>query len=304
MLPQNAGVPAGRLVRRAIIAVVIGVLGSEAALQAAALLAPLVVPATAPTATNAGAIAILVAGDSHAAGAGAPVDQSLSSHLERMLSASHPGRAFRMVNLGRAGVNSAYVANRLEANILAYRPRLVIIWVGVNDLWNALETESWGAGDNRLKLRRLLLHSKVYRLLTVMWHTRGYDEIPQVRRWPAGGQHLVHVARGLAFDLERMARAAFALRTPILFVNYPVPYELVNATIRTTGERLGVPVVKTADDLWRAKRDGHSREALLSFAAGPHPTGLLYRYVAESMVPHVEMLLRHAGVDLPRQAAP
>jgi len=48
---------------------------------------------------------------------------------------------------------------------------------------------------------------------------------------------------------------------------------------------------------------GHSQAALLTFAAGPHPTGLLYRYVAESTVPHVEMLLRQAGVDLRRDEA-
>jgi hypothetical protein len=62
-----------------------------------------------------------------------------------------------------------------------------------------------------------------------------------------------------------------------------------------------VPVVRTDVDLQRATADGHERAALLTFAAGPHPTGLLYRYVAESAAPHVEMLLRQAGVDLQRR---
>jgi lysophospholipase L1-like esterase len=72
-----------------------------------------------------------------------PTDQRLSDHLQRMLAARHPERTFEVVNLGRAGVNSAYVANRLESDIAGYRPQLVIVWVGVNDLWNPLETESW-----------------------------------------------------------------------------------------------------------------------------------------------------------------
>ena len=195
-------------------------------------------------------------------------------------------------------MNSAYVANRLQANLLVYRPQLVIIWVGVNDLWNTLETESWATDDVRLRLQRLLLNSRVYRLLTVVWQTRHRDETAELPRRPLRGEQLLPVARGLASDLERMTRTAFALHTAVLFVNYPVPYEIVNATIRTSGEHLGVPVVRTDEDLWRAKADGHRQEELLTFAAGPHPTGLLYRYVAESMLPHVEMLLRQAKVDL------
>lgn len=273
--------------RRALVAVVVGVLLLEAVLQAAALVARLIGP-PAEKDTPPGTVKILVVGDSHAAGAGVPADQRLSDHLERLLAARHPGRTFQAVNLGRAGVNSAYVANRLESQVAAHRPQLVIVWVGVNDLWNTLETESWPTADRRVRLQRLLLRSKVYRLLSVMWHTRRIGNAPG------------EVAAGLAFDLERMTRTAFAHRTPILFVNYPIPYEVVNATIRTSGVRLGVPVVQTVGDLWRAQADGHRREELLTFAAGPHPTGLLYRYVAESTVSHVEMLLRQGGVELPR----
>jgi lysophospholipase L1-like esterase len=286
-------------VRRALVALVVGVALLEAILQVAALLAPLI-GSPARTAAAPGTARILLVGDSHAAGAMVPADQRLSDHLEAMLAARHPGRAFEVVNLGRAGVNSAYVANRLEADIAEYRPQLVIVWVGVNDLWNPLETESWPTTDWRLRLRRVLLRSKVYRLLTVMWHTRGADGARGVPRVAARGEDLAPVAAGLAYDLERMTRTAFAQRTPILLVNYPVPYEGVNATIRTSGERLGVPVVKTDHDLWRAQEDGQPYGALITLAAGPHPTGVLYRYVAESAVPHVEMLLRQAGVDLPR----
>src|SRR6187200_311215 len=98
-----------------------------------------------------------------------------------------------------------------------------------------------------------MLRSKVYRLLVVLWHTRRRDDAQATKRWPFSGDELAHAMRGLAFDLERMVRSAFALGTPILFVNYPVPYEGVNQTIQTSGARLGVPVVKTDNDLWRAK---------------------------------------------------
>jgi len=295
---------AGRLVRRASVALVVGALLLEAALQLTALVAPYVVRAGSPSDTRGDAITILVVGDSHAAGAGVPADQNLAGHLERLLAARHPGRAFRFVNVGRAGLNSAYVANRLESNALTHRPRLIIVWVGVNDLWNALETESWGAIGEGLGLRRILLHSKLYRLATVLWHTHDLDDTAEARRWSRTEKHDDEIERGLAFDFERMARTAFALRTPILFVNYPVPYRLVNAAIDATGDRVGVPVLSTATDLLRARADGHSQQALLNFAAGPHPTGLLYRYVAESAVPQVEMALRQGGLDLARIPPP
>src|SRR6185295_13402865 len=101
---------AGRLVRRAVVGLAVGVVALEVVLQTAALVAPWIVASGATDAT-AGAVRILVVGDSHAAGAMVPVDQRLSDHLERMLSARHPERAFEVVNLGRAGVNSAWVAN-------------------------------------------------------------------------------------------------------------------------------------------------------------------------------------------------
>jgi len=287
-------------VRHALVALVGGILLLEAVLQAASFVAPLVVGPRADTGATPGTARILLVGDSHAAGAMVPADQRLSDHLERMLAARHPGRTFEVVNLGRAGVNSAYVANRLESEIAAHRPQLVIVWVGVNDPWNPLETESWPTTDPWLRLQRLLLRSKVYRLLTVVWRTRGLDEGRALPNVPARDEQLAAVEAGLAYDLGRMTRTAFAHRTPILFVNYPVPFVAVNATIRTSGSRLGVPVVKTDEDLRRAQDDGHALGALMTLAAGPHPTGLLYRYVAESTVPHVEMLLRQAGVDLRR----
>jgi hypothetical protein len=60
-----------------------------------------------------------------------------------------------------------------------------------------------------------------------------------------------------------------------------------------------VPVIHTAADVRRAQADGHGLGDLIKMAAGPHPTGLLYGYIAESMVAEIVTALRdwHA-VDL------
>src|SRR4029079_2670949 len=106
-----------------------------------------------------------------------------------------------------------------------------------------------------------------------------------------------------SLDLERMAAAARAYGVPIIFMNYPVPYAVVNETIQKSAAKLRVPVVDTINDVWRARGEGHDNAQLLTYAAGPHPTGLLYRYVAESTVPTVERLLpdMSAGATAARQ---
>jgi len=280
----------------------VAILTLEVTLQVAALLAPAVIRAAPGGTRSPEAVTILVVGDSHAAGAGVARQDNLPAHLERMLAERHPGRKFRFVNLGLPGVNSPWVANRLERNIRIHDPDLIISWVGVNDTWNATETDAWGNGSWALAVRRVLLRSKVFRLATVVWHTRGHDsdslsdQIREASRYtakPPRGE----LARGLGFDLERMAATARDHGVPIIFMNYPVPYEVVNDTIRRTADALHVPVVDAVYDVARARGEGHEQSTLLTFAAGPHPTGLLYRYVAESALPTVEELLR-TGANL------
>ena len=274
----------------------------EVTLQVGALIAPAVIRAAPGGPESSDAVTILVVGDSHAAGAGVPRQDNLPAHLERMLVERHPGQTFRFVNLGLPGVNSPWVANRLERNIRVHDPDLIISWVGVNDTWNATETDAWGNGSWALAVRRLLLHSKVFRLAMVIWYTRGYDadsrteQIREASRYTATPPAR-ELASGLRFDLERMAATARDYGVPIIFMNYPVPYAVVNDTIRRTADALHVPIVDATQDVSRARGDGHDQSTLLTFAAGPHPTGLLYRYVAESTLPAVEELL-HTEVKL------
>jgi len=288
----------GRVALGALAIFAIVLLSLEVILQIAALSAPAVIrAATSSRPGPADAVTILVVGDSHAAGAGVPHDENLPSQLERMLEERHPDRAFRIVNLGLPGVNSPWVANRLERNIRLNNPDLIISWVGVNDIWNATETDAWGNGSWALAVRRLLLRSKVFRLATVIWHTRGYDADSRNKQIREASRYLAkpaeaELSRGLGFDLERMAAIAREYGVPIIFMNYPVPYAVVNDTIQRTAGELRVPVVDTLHDVARAKGEGHDPATLLTHVAGPHPTGLLYRYVAESTLPTVEDILR------------
>jgi hypothetical protein len=306
-----------RWLARGVIVLALGLLTLEISLQMASLVAPGAILRTRTAAPSSDAITILCVGDSHTFGAAVPPEQSYPAQLQEILTKRYPRHVFDLVNLGVPGMNSASVANRLARQIVQFRPHVVIVWVGVNNIWNALETEAWGSADYWTALRRILLRSKVFRLASVFWYTRtGYqyalaegqgnrqlpDEEGRLRPKPYPNRRLedsVRIRRGIQFDLERMAATTQGFGTAIIFVNYPVPYRVVNRTIQITGRRLGVPVVETVNDVWRAKRDGHPKSDLMMMVAGPHPKGLLYGYVAESIVPRIVTVLKQwHGVHL------
>jgi hypothetical protein len=181
----------------------------------------------------------------------------------------------------------------------------VLVWVGANNMWNELEV----APDDDLvaRLHRALLHSKLYRLGTVLRHTSGHsyedeaEDDPQkaVRQeayaeWKRRGRPL-DVARRetlLAADMRRMVETSSAYGVPIGFLTYPqVPEPPISDLIERNAHELQVPVVVTELDRERAKADGFRKLQLFVASAGPHPTPTLYRYIVESLTPSVEALV-------------
>ncbi len=126
------------------------------------------------------------------------------------------------------------------------------------------------------------------------------------------------VARSIVFDMERIVALTRSYHIPVMWYNYPWPMKLRKArqgrkaeaaekllivlqTIYATGERLGIPVLKTESDYLRAEADGYTLEDLGDRRAGLHPSRILFGYIAESMVPLVEEALREwHGIDLSR----
>ncbi len=248
---------------------------------------------------------ILCVGDSHTFGLPLPQEESYPSQLETALTERNPGRTFQVVNLGIPGMNSGYAANRLERQMLQLQPRLVIVWVGINNQWNVAETGRDDAPRLLDEARRALLHSRLFRLASIAWFTRTshqYDpeqhggwyegEMPPSARRPAGAESSEHPAPGLSIDVGRMAATARALETPILFVTYPMRKQRpVNQVIERAAFENGVDIVDGNRAFERAVAEGHAIRDLIDLSAGPHPTGLLYRYIVASLVPIVEATL-------------
>jgi hypothetical protein len=232
-----------------------------------------------------------------------PAEESYPAQLERRLAERHPGVRFQVVNLGIPGMNSAYLANRLERQILQLRPALVIVWVGINNGWN--DAEVGAEGGERGGLQGWLRVSRLYRLGRLAWfNSTGHQYDPEARGgWFEGEQvpsrrrapdpaETDRLAPGLESDLSRIATTSLGLETPVAFVSYPMrKHKPLNRVIERAAFDADVPLVDTNRDLERAVAQGHRIPVLIDTSAGPHPTGLLYGYVVESLVPVVESVL-------------
>jgi len=263
-----------------------------------------------------GVITILSVGDSHTFGLPLPEEDSYPAQLEVALAKRHPGLKFQVVNLGVPGLNSTFVANRLERQMFQIRPQLVIVWVGVNNMWNVAETLGWERPDRWRFLRQALLGLKLFRLGSIVWFSQSGHQYDPAKRggWfdgelpPSGrleaGKRLKDPTGSLDPDLERMVKLAHGLGTPILLVTYPMDGAAeINQTIFAAGGRLGVGVIDTPKSLRRSLRAGHQRPELIDERAGPHPSRLLYAYVVEDMVPEVEASLE-AWYGIPKAPRP
>jgi lysophospholipase L1-like esterase len=319
-----------RVLRQAIIAVAITVVALELTLQLASLFAEPLFARTSVAPGPPDAITILCVGDSHTYGAPLPEQESYPYQLQELLERRYPSREFRVVNLGLPGVNTAFVANRLKRQILEIRPHLVMVSAGRNDIWNLLHTDS-GPGEDGTwtALRRALLHVKLFRLAVVLTSEVHFKPPEQGRgRWQSSDQERVkreirnEFMRAKPFfgentdtrvpldrarmtiqqGMEQVVETARSFGIPVIWYNYPQRdgrRRTASEAIDAAGARLEIPIVRSEEDVARAVADGRTDKELFVWAAGPHPTALLYSYIVESMVPRVaEALKEWHEIDL------
>ena len=114
---------------------------------------------------------ILSVGDSHTYGAGLPDGESYPAHLQVLLDERAPGE-FSVINLGLPGMSTTQVRNRLASHVSVYQPDIVIVWCGVNNVWNYSEVVD---EEFTTSLAALAYRSRLYRLLKVWRHNREID---------------------------------------------------------------------------------------------------------------------------------
>jgi lysophospholipase L1-like esterase len=309
-----------RTLRQALIAFVLTLVGIELVLQLlGAFGAPIFVRGV-PLPGSADAITILCVGDSYTYGAPLPEPDSYPAQLQVLLEKTYPSRKFRVVNLGVPGVNSTFVASRLESELVQIHPKLLMVSAGLNDRWNDLRVtqESVGVWD---AIRRTLLRVKLFRLIAVAtekgqyvptesgagrWQHADQDAVKKELRdkfmaqWSQGNRPVVtpsedQIKKIIEHDMESIINTARGLDTPVIWYTYPELddwHNSVVAYIKDKAQRMGVPVVESEKSRTRAMADGYVYDDLFVSAAGPHPTRILYGYIVEDMLPVVAAQLK------------
>jgi tetratricopeptide (TPR) repeat protein len=109
---------------------------------------------------------ILCLGDSFTYGIGAPPEQSYPAQLENLLNAaSHKSRKFLVVNGAQLGSNSSQILSALPDELEKIKPRMVILMIGLNNVWNYVGYYEYSKANNWItRAHNLLYQLKLYKL--------------------------------------------------------------------------------------------------------------------------------------------
>jgi lysophospholipase L1-like esterase len=153
-------------------------------------------------------LTIVALGSSSTEGAGASsADSSYPSRLERLLRAALPGVELRVVNAGKSGETSAEMLARLEREVLALEPDLVIWQASGNEVLRGVEPERFLA-QMREGLRRLRAIGAEVVLMDNQRAPR-LEASPLAARYDAAMEALSREERVPLFSRARLMRAWF-----------------------------------------------------------------------------------------------
>jgi hypothetical protein len=102
---------------------------------------------------------VLCLGDSNTYGVFYSQEQTYPAQLQTILDRRAPG-SYRVLNLGLPGMNSSQVAALIAGWIDRFRPRAIVVSVGINNYWNRADTsgreQSGRSFLDRIRLLRLI----------------------------------------------------------------------------------------------------------------------------------------------------
>jgi lysophospholipase L1-like esterase len=114
----------------------------------------------------AGMIRIIALGDS-CTFAGGWYETTYSGMLSAMLNARNPNRRFEVINAGISGYNSEFALARLKDELLSYKPDLVTIYIGWNDLMKTNPANGSATGK----------HTTLWKLLNQSYLVKAYSKL-------------------------------------------------------------------------------------------------------------------------------
>lgn len=115
-------------------------------------------------------LVVLCAGDSNTFGAGAKNGYSYPEQLQKLLDGEK--LKYTVYNLGEPGMNSSTLLLELPGWIELYRPRIVVLLIGANDLWNFKNSNYYlfrkDKGTYLYRLESFLFKLRTYKLLKLL----------------------------------------------------------------------------------------------------------------------------------------
>jgi lysophospholipase L1-like esterase len=126
-----------RMLKLILIPIVL-VLGLELLLQLGAKIVAATVRDI-PTGWNTQHIRVLALGDSNTFGIYLQENESYPAQLEKFWNERNPERPIEVLNLGYPGTNSFRIAETLDEVLRTFKPEVVLLTVGVNDMFTASE---------------------------------------------------------------------------------------------------------------------------------------------------------------------
>lgn len=270
-----------------------------------------------------GQVRILCLGDSFTYGVGAERGKSYPKQLQDKLDKISKCKV-QVINRGVPGLNSGYIREHFEENLLKYRPHAVLFMGGINNHWNA--TDAFTRHDTPTAAQRLhavLSEFRLYKLVRYSMYRNKYrkdlrelekdggdDYAVEQSIYNKDGDHFAdaHVVREngrertipfrvqsmrfdspeaslrLARDLEAMGAIAERHNTVFIVMTYPNPMP-VHEALRRFADDAEVPVID--HETWFYTKIPMKRMPEYFFEenfAWSHPNAQGYEVMAERIV--------------------
>jgi lysophospholipase L1-like esterase len=205
---------------------------------------------------------VLCCGDSNVFGLYADAGDTYPSRLQALLDRLEQGERHRVLNLGLPGINSHQVAQGFAHDLDQYRPEVVLLTVGANNVWSTTSAElqhenpAWYEGSRLLRLWRLLRFRLRARELdpqpggagvVTRWIDREGREI-ELSTGTGAQTGVERLREALSADIASMARAARERGVHLILVGYGVDrdmYTAPNAILAELAGSLELPLVET-----------------------------------------------------------
>ncbi len=254
-----------------------------------------------------GRMHVLCVGDSFTEGGSVAPGDRYPAQLQEFLEASAP-ESWATVNLGFTGETSAYISRRLPADLIRYRPEVVILWAGGN-----MDTRMLGPRSDQWApwrfLEQALGRLELFRFVRVWLDDRAVDrrgrelaaasEVSLPTHEDLAQRFNQAQARERAFEVtttedERQALLEHDYRSMIedvqsagarpILVTYPVDlndHGRANTTMRKLASEYGIPLVSSWEAAQRVPLERRK------WHWGMHPSQPIYAELVQDLGPLV-----------------